>query len=186
MRKLLYALAAVAVIAPLAAFGTASAAPAHRAAPAVHAVRPFNLPATKCFQITDAGGGDYGSLWFDGSKVVTSHSNHTPWCPYGPMADGSQILQDPTNSNDLMAFQGSWMTEYANSHSSACDVHNIQAGLTANTFCEWSETYNSNTGLWTIQNEENGEYLTSTSSGAAVKLGGSGDTTWLITCLRYC
>jgi hypothetical protein len=193
MRKLLYALAAVAAVAPLAVFGTASAAPAHPAAPAAHAI-PFNLPATKCWQITDADRGNYGSLWFDTSNPLitaiakTSHSNHTPWCPFGPMVDGSQIISDPTNGNYLLAFHdnGNYVREYAPGQSGPCDVTNVPAGLTANSFCEWTESYDPSTGWWTIKNNYNNEYLTSTGSDAAVQLGGSGDTHWLITCLRFC
>jgi hypothetical protein len=192
MRKLLYALAAVAVIAPLAAFGTANAAPAHPAAAAAPAVVPLNLPATKCFQITDGETGNYGSVWFADPAMVTSHTYHTPWCPYGPMADGSQILIDPTNhivagQDDVMGLDSSnQVTEFAETQSGGCDIHEVQAGLTANPYCEWTESLNTKTGLWTITNNGNQKLLTGTSSGADVKVGGSGDTQWKITCLRYC
>jgi hypothetical protein len=188
MRKMLYALAAVAAMAPLAAFGTASAAsaaPAHPAPPDVHVI-PLNLPANKCFKITDAdtsAGHNYGSLWYNGSKVVSSHSHYTDWCP-GMLSDGYQVLIDYTTL-DYMAYHasGDYLTEYAGSGASPeCAV--TPSG--AHDYCEWVEFLSSD--KWTIESIYNGEYITGVKSGSPVELAesGHGDQDWTADCSIDC
>ena len=187
MRKLLYALAAVAALAPLAAFGTASATPAHPAAPAAHAaapaarVRPFNLDPNKCWKITDPGGSSgYGSLYWNGSKIVSSHSHYTAWCP--ATFGGWQAFEDGLGNDAFMAdhASGNYLTEYT---SSTCDIPN-----SPHTYCEWAEFFNSSTSLWTIQSAYNSDYITAVGSGVPVELAPSGSTHqhWTITCVASC
>lgn len=181
MRNLLYALAAVAAIAPLAAFGTASAAPAHRAR-----AGPLNLSTTKCFKFTDSNtstGHNYGSLWYNGSKVVSSHSHYTDWCP-GDVNDGWQVLIDYT-SLDWMAYHasGNYLTEYPGSGGSP-SCHSSPGS--ASDYCSWAEFLSS--GVWTVESMYDGEYITAVKSGSPVELAesGTGDQTWEVECTINC
>lgn len=188
MRKLLYALAAMATVAPLAAFGTASAAPARPAPAPAPAVRPFNLPTGKCFKLTDADPGNYGSLYYNGSKIVTSHSHYTGWCPLH-LSNGWQML---LTANKAMAdhASGNYLTEY--NISGGSPTCNLQSGInvTANDYCQWVEFLSS--GVWTIESGNaslpNGEYITAVGSGSAVKLAlfGTDDQDWTATCVTSC
>jgi len=193
-KKLLYVLSAVAAMAPLAAFGTASAAPAHPAAADAHTAGPLNLPGLgKCFKITDADSGNYGSLYYSSyaGKIVSSHSHYTSWCPAG-LTNGWQVLAPFTPTGYDMAFHasGNYLTDYVSyGHSPTC---NYQPGATngsgtANNYCEFVEFKNSS-GNWDIENADNGEYITRVSSGKPVELAayGTGDQHWTVTCTQVC
>jgi hypothetical protein len=203
MKKLMYAVAGVLALAPLAAIAPASAvvahpasaatAAAHQALAAAHAARPLNLDPNKCWKITDADSGNYGSLGVNSADdVVSEHSTWLDFCPL-TLGNGYQMLLPAgSTATEAMAYCADCTDHvvlyYLNSAigSPNCDLPSSEAS--AAKYCEWNPTDNSS-GNWTFQNAYNSDYLTSVGSGKAVTLaayGASGDQHWTVTCQSGC
>jgi hypothetical protein len=186
LRRLVYAVAGLLALSPLVMLASVSspagAAVTHPTAAAAHAVRPRNLDPNKCWKI-DSG---YGALWYNGSKIVSSHSHYTEWCPEDiATTDGWQVFQDQYTGNFMADHaSGNYLTEYdATGASPTCAINVLSS---AKSYCEWAEFFNSSAGTWQIQSANGGAYITAVSSGVPVELGGSGISNWTISCVAGC
>jgi hypothetical protein len=182
VRRLLYTMAALLAVAPLAAIAPANAAPAHPATAA--RVRPLNLNTLECFKITSP---DYGSLYWSNTQgaIVSSHSHYTTWCP-GWLSNGWETIEFGNAARE-MAYHadGNYLTLYSDSGGSpTCNMHyDSNANWVANSYCEWDEFLSS--GTWTIESGWEGGYITAVKSGAPVEIDGlgTGEQHWTITCV---